>query len=151
MYSIKAQNKNNFIQTYPESLGIYIIPNVTSGFIGTDFYFAEKPITSFVEETTTPTKFELFQNYPNPFNPNTTIKFSVDENTNVKLKVYNIVGEEVAVLFDNFAEKNKLYYLEFDAENLNSGIYFYRLENNHKIQSQKMLLLKWWWKKIFFQ
>jgi len=85
--------------------------------------------------------FQLNQNYPNPFNPTTIISYYLPISTNVKLKIYNSLGEEIKVLVDNF--QNKGYYeIEFNANNLSSGIYFYALETPNKIISKKMLLLK---------
>jgi hypothetical protein len=88
-----------------------------------------------------PTKFELSQNYPNPFNPSTTISFSLPQSGNVKLTVYNLLGEQVAELVNGFKEAG-IYTLNYNAENLNSGLYIYKIEANGFIQSRKMLLLK---------
>jgi hypothetical protein len=88
-----------------------------------------------------PGKFELSQNYPNPFNPVTTIKFLLSESGYVKLTVYNIVGEQVAVLVDGFREKG-VYTINFNAENLPSGLYIYTIDSNGSKQSRKMILAK---------
>jgi Tol biopolymer transport system component len=73
-----------------------------------------------------PTTFSLLQNYPNPFNPSTLIKYSVPENSFVKLSVYNLIGEEVSVLVNKEVDAG-FYEVEFNAANLPSGTYFYRL------------------------
>ncbi len=86
-------------------------------------------------------KFSLSQNYPNPFNPSTNIKFTVAENASVTLKVFNVLGEEVATLV-NKTMKPGNYSVQFNAENLTSGIYFYTLKSDNFVQTKKMLLLK---------
>ena len=88
-----------------------------------------------------PIKFELSQNYPNPFNPVTTIQFSVPESGNVKLIVYNLLGEQVTELVNRIEEAG-VYSINFNAENLNSGMYIYRMETNGFVQSKKMTLIK---------
>lgn len=88
-----------------------------------------------------PTKFELSQNYPNPFNPTTTIRFSLPQSGNVKLTIYNILGEQVAELINGFKEAGN-YTINFNAENLNSGMYLYRIEAIGFVQSKKMTLIK---------
>ncbi len=88
-----------------------------------------------------PGKFELSQNYPNPFNPTTTIRFSLPEAGNIKLTVYNLLGEQVAALVNGFKEAG-VHTVNFDASELNSGIYVYKIETNHFNQSRKMTLIK---------
>jgi hypothetical protein len=100
-----------------------------------------------------PDGFVLEQNYPNPFNPSTTIKFALAETQKAELKVFDVLGNEVASLFNGIAEGGKIYEVEFNSQsvsgqsfrlvrNLPSGIYFYRLETDSKVESRKMLLLK---------
>lgn len=85
--------------------------------------------------------FDLKQNYPNPFNPSTGIKYTIPERTAVTLKVYGILGDEVATLID-MEQNSGVYNVYFNAENLSSGIYLYTLiAGNHK-QTRKMLLIK---------
>jgi hypothetical protein len=92
-------------------------------------------------EVTSPAQFELAQNYPNPFNPATTIRFALSESGNIKLTVYNLVGEQVAVLVDGFKEKG-VHTINFNASELNSGVYVYKIETNGFVQSRKMIFLK---------
>jgi hypothetical protein len=92
-------------------------------------------------EVTPPAVFGLDQNYPNPFNPTTNIKFSLAEAGFVKLAVYNSLGEEVAVLVNNTIEAG-FHNVNFDAANLPSGTYVYRLEAPGFIEAKKMLLMK---------
>jgi photosystem II stability/assembly factor-like uncharacterized protein len=88
-----------------------------------------------------PVKFELSQNYPNPFNPVTTIRFSLPQSGNVKLTVFNILGEEVTQLVNGFKEAG-VHAINFNAENFNSGLFIYKMEANGFVQSRKMLLVK---------
>jgi hypothetical protein len=95
-----------------------------------------------------PVSFKLYQNYPNPFNPTTTIKYSlpiVDAKfaftTNVTLKVYDVLGKEIAILV-NKNQKPGSYTVEFNANKLSSGIYFYKLRSGSFTKIQKMILLK---------
>ncbi len=88
-----------------------------------------------------PQKFELSQNYPNPFNPVTTIAYSLPHPGNVKLAVYNLLGEQVAELVREFKEAG-VHTINFSAENLQSGLYIYRLEADGLVQARKMQLVK---------
>jgi hypothetical protein len=86
-------------------------------------------------------KFELSQNYPNPFNPVTTIQFSIPQSSNVKLTVFNILGEQVAELVNGFRDAG-VHTINFDASQFNSGLYIYKIESNGLVQTRKMLLVK---------
>jgi hypothetical protein len=92
-------------------------------------------------DVTGPLTFDLAQNYPNPFNPSTSIKYSVPESGNIRLSVFNIVGEEVAVLAEGFAQAG-FYEVTFDASNLSTGVYLYKLQSANSVQTKKMMLLK---------
>lgn len=89
----------------------------------------------------TPSEFALKQNYPNPFNPITTIEYSVPSTAFVTVKVFDVMGREVAVLV-NGKKTTGNYIVQFDAEDINSGIYFYTLETNGFKETKKMLLVK---------
>ena len=93
------------------------------------------------ENETTPLEFSLEQNYPNPFNPSTKIKYSILETGNIKLAIYNSVGEEVAVLINEMMSAG-FYEVEFNATDLSSGIYFYQLRAGSFVETKKMILLK---------
>ena len=93
------------------------------------------------EPSTLPGRFELQQNYPNPFNPSTQINFSIPQAGNVSLKVYNVLGQEVATLMDG-VKSAQTYNVTFDASSLSSGVYFYTLKFGEQSISKKMLLLK---------
>ncbi len=95
-----------------------------------------------VNDEAAPMVFQLNQNYPNPFNPTTVIKFSVDKQEHATVKVYNILGEEVAQLFDGMAEPGHYYKLNFDGSQTGSGIYFYRIITDSHTAVKKMLMIK---------
>ncbi len=82
----------------------------------------------------------LFQNYPNPFNPNTTISYSLPKATKVELKVYNLLGQEIATLANEEKSPGN-YEVNFNAANLSSGVYIYKLQAEEFVQTRKMLLL----------
>lgn len=88
-----------------------------------------------------PERFVLYQNYPNPFNSHTKIRYTIPEGGRVSLRVYNIIGEEVAVLVDRYMAKGE-YEVEFNASKLPSGIYVYRLSCEKFSQVKKMILIK---------
>ncbi len=88
-----------------------------------------------------PKKFELSQNYPNPFNPATTIRFSLPEAGNVKLTLFNILGQEVKTLVNEFKESG-VHTINFNASELNSGVYIYKIEAGSFVQTRKMTLIK---------
>jgi hypothetical protein len=88
-----------------------------------------------------PVEFSLDQNYPNPFNPSTTINYSISEAGNVEMKVYDILGNQVATLV-NEAKAPGNYSAVFDASSLASGIYIYKLSANNFLQTKKMILIK---------
>jgi hypothetical protein len=94
-----------------------------------------------------PTEYSLYQNYPNPFNPTTTIKFDIPDvgtglaQSNVTLKVYDILGKEIATLV-NEDKSAGVYEISFDASTLASGVYIYKLQAGDFVNSKKMILLK---------
>ena len=90
---------------------------------------------------TLPKNFELNQNYPNPFNPSTKIKFSLPKDELVNLKIFNILGQEVATLVHEQLKAGSYSY-DFNASKLSSGVYFYRIEAGSFNSVKKMLLIK---------
>lgn len=92
-------------------------------------------------ETETPTSFVLYQNYPNPFNPTTTIKFSLPTSDYVSINIYNTIGQLVETLANkNF--QSGYHTLDFNASNLPSGIYFYRIQTGNEVITKQMTLVK---------
>jgi len=103
-------------------------------------------ITDVKKEESIPVGFELEQNYPNPFNPETTIGYKVQTSSNVSLKVYDVLGREVATLVNNYHSAGT-YKVAFNVEtrhgaSLQSGVYFYRLHAGNFNETKKMLLVK---------
>ncbi|MBU1679960.1 MAG: T9SS type A sorting domain-containing protein [Bacteroidetes bacterium] len=88
-----------------------------------------------------PIKYYLSQNYPNPFNPATTIKYSVPTEAHVTLKIYDILGRDIATLI-NEQKRPGAYEVNFNASNLPSGVYFYRIETTNFSQIKKLILIK---------
>ncbi len=88
-----------------------------------------------------PKDFELVQNYPNPFNPSTTIEYALPRAGHVSLKVYNVIGQEVALLVDGHQSAGN-YRIEFDAGSYPSGVYFYKLIHQEGSATRKMMLVK---------
>lgn len=97
--------------------------------------------TDVAEHGFTPQQFRLEQNYPNPFNPSTTIGFTLHVPGFTTLKVYNVLGQEVAVLVDGFQQAGS-YETVFSGANLPSGVYVYRLQSGKFVETKKLLLVK---------
>jgi hypothetical protein len=89
-----------------------------------------------------PRQFVLRQNYPNPFNPSTTIEFDLPHSSLVTLKVYNILGQEVATLINGSEGPAGLNSVKFNAGNLAGGVYLYHLQMNEFGQTKKLILIK---------
>ena len=88
-----------------------------------------------------PIEFSLDQNYPNPFNPTTTIEFTIPLENIVQIKVFNILGMEIATLLNEHKQAGK-HTVEFDAHNLAGGIYFYKVVSGNNLEIKKMILLR---------
>lgn len=112
-------------------------------FIATNSYgLYELQIPTSVDEGTDLIKtFQLYQNFPNPFNPTTKIKFSIPASAKVLIKVYDVLGKEVKTLFDEYRDAGT-YEIDFDASNLPSGIYYYRMISGSYSETKKMILLR---------
>ncbi len=104
------------------------------------FLYYGKP-TSVGSEKNIADGFNLLQNYPNPFNPNTVISYNIPEHSLVTLNIYNLLGEKIKTLVKQEQAKGK-YQINFDGNNLPSGIYFYQLKTDKFQQTKKMLLLR---------
>jgi hypothetical protein len=90
---------------------------------------------------TVPSKYTLSQNYPNPFNPTTKIEYSVPKSGYISLKVYNLLGQEVATIF-NGNQKAGNYVATFDGSDLASGVYMYKLQSDKVSITKKFVLMK---------
>ena len=105
------------------------------------------PITSgdaiVLSSDAVPAAYDLMQNYPNPFNPSTSIGFTLPESGYVSIKVYNLVGQEVATLADGMMEANPSgHVFQWNASGIASGVYLVRAEGAGQISTQKLMLLK---------
>ncbi len=94
-----------------------------------------------IEVKFVPEKFALLQNYPNPFNPSTKISWQSPVGSNQTLKIFDVLGNEVAVLMDEYREAGK-YEVDFDASGLASGIYYYKLQSGSFVETKKMMLIR---------
>jgi len=97
--------------------------------------------TSITQLNSIVTGYELSQNFPNPFNPSTKINFSIPASSNVVLKIYNELGKEIETLVNQNLNAGE-YQAEFNAADLSSGIYYYRIETSDFVLTRKMLLVK---------
>jgi hypothetical protein len=108
-------------------------------------WFLKKSLTTINDATNNsrPTNFYLSQNYPNPFNPNTVISYQLPVVSYITLKVYDLLGQEIAVLVNEIKPPG-IYHSQFSIlpSELNSGIYFYQLKVGNFVQTKKMVLLK---------
>lgn len=141
--SSTEQNPQNIIYNIP---GIYEVTLIASNTSGADTLtkscYIEVEQTSIVDsEFELPQKFYLSQNYPNPFNPTTNIEFQIADGGFVSLKVYDVLGNEIATLIEEYKSPGN-YSVNFDATGLTSGIYFYTLNTGYFVQTKKMILLK---------
>ncbi|MEJ5351503.1 MAG: T9SS type A sorting domain-containing protein [Melioribacteraceae bacterium] len=144
--SVDDGNSWKLLKAGLSDIAVYTLAIDKQGFI----YAGAK--NGFVYRSSTPTnlvdkcknKLELYylsQNYPNPFNPKTTIEYSIPEKGNVKLIIYDFLGREIATLV-NTEQDAGIYRLRFDASNLSSGIYFYKIETMNYSEIKKMTLIK---------
>lgn len=161
--SFEEDNQATFIGTVPGyntvvqgsgTLGTVVLDiqsdsigcEISQGFIrsaaNTPLGFTLENFTSSVEEeTTVPTEYQLSQNYPNPFNPSTTIRYGLKEPGHVKLTLYNVNGQVTKTLFEG--EKPAGYFTyHLQADQLPSGVYFYKIEVNDFTEMKKMMLVK---------
>jgi hypothetical protein len=146
-----ADSSSYFIESITESDSGAYVCRITNT-IATELTLYSRPVNvkvpstvGFSEETDQMIKvFKLHQNFPNPFNPNTTIEFDIPHTSNVSLKVFNVLGEEVATLVSEGLPAGKYRY-EWDATSLvgiASGIYIYRLRAADYVETKKMVLMK---------
>ena len=116
------------------SFGDYkLLPRQNSDFIGYT--------TDLEDGVVTPSVYSVSQNYPNPFNPTTTIQYELPEASSVSVKVYDVLGREVANLVDEYKNAGS-YKVSFDASRLSSGVYIYRIEAGKFNSVKKMVLMK---------
>ncbi len=105
------------------------------------FLLDTQATTDISDRSQIPAEFKLYQNYPNPFNPSTVIKFSIPYQSYVTLKVYDLLGKEIVTLLSEKLSAGE-YQMDFTAENLQSGLYFYKLTAGNFNEVKKMILMK---------
>ena len=124
----------------PDETGSFEIKHTVHGFSGQ--LIVENPITTGLEpDVALRNGYSLYENYPNPFNPSTTIRYDLPGRGNIKLSIYNLMGEIVAILIDDMQAEGS-HKVEWNAVNYSSGIYFYRLQSGDFVLTRKMVLLK---------
>lgn len=148
--SITADSWNNLLLVIPDGIGntqrigIQFVGNETSGtsyvFID-DISIGNNSMSTSISEDDSPVVFNLKQNYPNPFNPSTNIEYTIPNSTHVVLEVFNLVGQKVATIVDA-RQSAGTYITNFDAGNLSSGIYLYRIQTGLFTEIKKMTLIK---------
>jgi len=144
---------NNGTSWSPVSTGLMNTDIKTLIISGTDLFAGtwgdgvwRRPISDMITsveslQTYSPTSYILMQNHPNPFNPNTTIRFSIAEQSNVKLKIFNAIGHEVSTVVNTELVAGN-HSIDFNAASLSSGVYFYRIETPNFTSTKKMILMK---------
>jgi plastocyanin len=119
----------------------YCVIHGNVGGVGMSGIIRVNSSTGVKDNVSQPDRFLVEQNYPNPFNPTTTIRYTIPQNGLVTVKVFNILGKELATVVHG-VESAGSHEIQFDAANLTSGIYFYRIQNGNFTQTKKMLVLK---------
>lgn len=134
---------SELVLTEERNVSIKVKESANGNVVADAFRLIYRGPVSSVEENQLPSNFILMQNYPNPFNPSTTIKFRVDKNSKVSLRVFDILGREIATLINENLSSGE-HEVIFDAGKygLASGIYFYRLINGDKSITKKMNFIK---------
>jgi hypothetical protein len=113
--------------------------NVNAGFLAAGG--KEFDVTGIKEINNLPQTYSLSQNFPNPFNPTTNINFALEKSSNVRLEIYNILGQKVATIVNRYMRMGSYTY-QFDASKLSSGVYIYQIEAGSFVSSKKMIVLK---------
>ncbi len=149
--SLEIKGKRHWMATAEYQGGLYVLGGIDSTALSVDIVEEIVPqgtaVSALDNDPLLANSFELKQNYPNPFNPSTTITYQLDKTGNVSLEVYDILGKRVATLLDNKTFTAGSHSIRFNARDLVSGVYFYRLILNQngvpaKELTRKMILMK---------
>ncbi len=138
-----ASGQASTVLTLGNKVGTYTVTATSTGLMGSPVIFTAtaNPATRVEILESIPTEFQLFQNYPNPFNPTTTIEFSLPRSGYIALTIFNTLGVKIETLVSqNLMVGN--YRVHWDAANVPSGIYFYRLVTGSFVETKKMVLLR---------
>lgn len=144
---LSTDNGNNWVFIFTENSSrafahdLKIDDNIL--FIATNSYglYELQIPTNIVEENNLLPSYQLYQNYPNPYNPTTKIKFSIPKSNIVQIKIYDILGNEIQTLLNKHYQVGT-YEVDFNANNLPSGVYFYRMISGNYSETKKMILLR---------
>ncbi|MEE9431221.1 MAG: T9SS type A sorting domain-containing protein [Melioribacteraceae bacterium] len=133
--------KNDQWVSENEQLKVTNPDGILYGYLAKEVFLFYRNLTSVRSKKNISGGFNLLQNYPNPFNPTTTITYQLKDANNVNLKVYDVLGKEVAELINEIKSAG-VYNISFNASNLPSGLYFYRIQAGEFTAVRKMLLMK---------
>jgi hypothetical protein len=133
-YSIVAKNINGYGN--PDSAGYWRASLNINGSPGRD------DLSTGIEDgkNQQPDVFQLYQNFPNPFNPTTQLSYTISQSGFISLKVFNMLGQQVAILYEG-VQLPGTYQVTFNAAHLASGVYFYRMQAGSFVETKKMLLI----------
>jgi hypothetical protein len=143
---LSVEDKVSGLYKKPDSNLLYVLTRKELLEVNTDTKEATTlktlPVSNEPEQNEIPKQVSLQQNYPNPFNPSTVISYQLTGNRLVNLEVFNVTGRKVAVLVNDEQKSAGTHQVTFNAGNLSSGVYLYRLETTGQVLTKKMLLLK---------
>ncbi|MFO7524437.1 MAG: T9SS type A sorting domain-containing protein [Ignavibacteriaceae bacterium] len=143
---LSANTSHTFVPDWSEITNTELMVLVDNGNNGTidDTLYLQNQVTGIDNDQgslLSPNSYNLAQNHPNPFNPTTTIQYSIPQRSNVTLKVYDILGNEVATLVNEEKDRG-VFLVTFNASGLVSGVYFYRIQAGSFVETKKMIILK---------
>jgi len=138
----KSTNSTQHLSfTIGESLIGFSNNSSTNSYSGFWYTYIESITTNVEDQLTVPIEYRLEQNYPNPFNPSTTISWQSPVSSWQSIKVFDVLGNEVATIVDEYREAGR-HRITFDASQLSSGVYFYKIQAGRFTSTKKMLLIK---------
>ena len=139
----KFQTSNTIVNSVAGQnfVGTSLLGNaeIISGFLADTLF--RTVITAVHDQEGLPSTYSLAQNYPNPFNPSTSISYQLPRQSYVTLIIYNILGREIATLVDEMKQPGK-YFVQWNASDIPTGVYFYRLVTGNYVQTKKLVLMK---------
>ncbi|MDX1700641.1 MAG: T9SS type A sorting domain-containing protein, partial [Melioribacteraceae bacterium] len=138
LVNIKDESKIAYMTFGLEQISSVEIRNTI---LNSVIYWFDTPTNVVKENSNIPTTYSLEQNFPNPFNPSTTISYQIKDEGKVQIKIFDVLGREIKVLV-NETKQPGIYSLTYNANDLNSGVYFYSIKVNDFMSTKKMILLK---------